>query len=221
MVVASPETTSSASSLPKTKSNRDGHDLIPKSILDLGHDSPQSAASSSATLTSPGRAWEMDFTTIYLDYVFPFLFLFYRPPLVGTTRAWLLSFIRQNSAVFHSVLSLSSFFTVALKDVFGEREPCKSVVWRQVVNQAAMSFETIQKDLAEISDANAHVGLLQKAHLMEAIVQLPVFELFVSRSADWNIYLRLAITLFKDIFEEASRTNVAGPGLECVLGHMV
>ena len=40
MVVASPDTTSTPSSLPKTKSNRDGHALIPKSILDLGHDSP-------------------------------------------------------------------------------------------------------------------------------------------------------------------------------------
>jgi hypothetical protein len=106
------------------------------------------------------------------------------------------------------------------KDVFGEREPCKSIVWKQVVNQAAMSFEMIQKDMAEINDANVHVGLLQKAHLMETIVQLLVFELFVSRSADWNIHLSPAITLFGDIFEEASRTNVVGPGLRCVLEHM-
>jgi hypothetical protein len=221
MEVPSPDTTSSPSSLPKTKSNIDGHDLIPKSILDLGYESPQLAENSSATLTSPGRAWEMDFIMIYLDYVSPFLFPFYRPPLFGTSRAWLLSFIRQNSAVFHSVLSLSSFFfTVALKDVFGEREPCKSVVWRQVVNQAAMSFEMIQKDLVELNDVNARVDLLQKAHLMETIVQLLVFELFVSRSADWDIHLMPVITLFEEIFEEASWTNVAGPGLECILGHM-
>jgi hypothetical protein len=83
-----------------------------------------------------------------------------------------------------------------------------------------MSFEMTQKYLAGINDANAHVGLLQKARLMETIVQLLVFELFVSRSADWNIHLKPAITLFEDIFEEASRTNVAGAGLECVLGHM-
>lgn len=212
---------SSSPSMSTKNSNVDIHDPIPKSVLDLAHEPQRDTTSSPATLTSPGRAWEMDFTMIYLDYVFPFLFPFYRPPLVGTSRAWLLSFMRQNSAVFHSVLSLSSFFfTVALKDIFGEREPCKSLVWKQVVNQAGMSFEQIQKDLAEINNTTVHVDPLQKAHLMENIVQLLIFELFVSRSVDWNTHLLPALTLFEDIFEEATRAHPAGTGLLCVLEPM-
>ncbi|KAL6405332.1 hypothetical protein AUP68_11084 [Ilyonectria robusta] len=100
---------------------------------------------------SSSKGWELDYVMIYLDYVFPFLFPFYQPPLVGTGRAWLLTFIRQNDAVFHSILSLSSYFlTVGLKDFFpGKHSFCKWTVWEQTLKQADLSFEMIHKELDE------------------------------------------------------------------------
>ena len=228
VAVASPDDASSPSSLLSSSSSTttsDGAVTSPtaRSILDLAHKLPSDLASSTADFPSLGQAWELDFILIYLDYVFPFLFPFYRPPLVGTSRAWLLLFLRQNSAVFHSVLSLSSFFfTVGLKDVFpDERGPCKSVIWGQVVKQSNMSFAMIQKDLGEINGTGAtQAGLLEKARIMETIVQLLMFELFVGRSADWNTHLTPALSLFEDIFEGPSRSFPAKSGLACVLEEM-
>jgi hypothetical protein len=190
-----------------------------RSVLGLAHDNESNSDGSLAAFPNRGLAWEMDFVMKYLDYVFPFLFPFYRPPLVGTSRAWLLSFLRQNDAVFHSMLSLSSFFfTVALRDIFpSERHSCKSVIWGQVAKQADISFEITQKDLMEINSSGAQASLLQKARIMETIVQLLTFELFIGKLASWDVHLSPALALFEDIFEKPSRVASTKTGLSCVL----
>ncbi|KAH6999623.1 fungal-specific transcription factor domain-containing protein [Ilyonectria destructans] len=155
---------------------------------------------------SSSKGWELDYVMIYLDYVFPFLFPFYQPPLVGTGRAWLLTFIRQNDAVFHSILSLSSYFlTVGLKDVFpGKHSFCKWTVWEQTLKQADLSFEMIHKELDEVSQRVTQQELIEKARLMESIIQLLIFESFLSNSTNWDLHLKPAVTLFQNIIGEYS-----------------
>ncbi|KAF7556238.1 hypothetical protein G7046_g6351 [Stylonectria norvegica] len=162
---------------------------------------------------SMSDGWELDYAAIYFDFVFPFLFPFYHPPLVGTGRGWLLTFIRQSDAVFHSILSLSSYFlTVGLEDVFpGEDRFCKWTVWEQTLQQAKLSFEMIDKELREVGQQATQPGLARMARLMESIIQLLIFESFLSKSAEWDTHLRPAITLFRDILDKQSTPS--GPHL--------
>jgi hypothetical protein len=195
-------------------------DLGPiRSILDLATDGPQQHAGQ--PILTLGRAWELDFVMMYLDYVFPFLFPFYRPPLIGTGRTWLLSFLRQSDTVFHSVISLSAyFFIVALGDVFpGKHDNCKTIVWNQVLKQADLSFDMIQKDVSDVN-SRREVGLLERVRLSENIIQLLIFESFLGRSTNWQMHLIPAIALFEEILEECSRSSPEKPQLLCVLEEM-
>ncbi|CAK7229223.1 hypothetical protein SEUCBS140593_007174 [Sporothrix eucalyptigena] len=65
-----------------------------------------------ATLAPPSldQERELNLMMIYLDYVFPFLYPFCRPTVLGSGRGWLLVLLMKNKAVFHSALSLSSYF---------------------------------------------------------------------------------------------------------------
>ncbi|KAK9366689.1 fungal-specific transcription factor domain-containing protein [Lipomyces kononenkoae] len=191
-----------------------------RSILDLA-DLPHQDHAQLLVLTL-GRAWEMDFVMMYLDYVFPFLFPFYHPPLVGTGRAWLLTFLRQSDAVFHSVISLSAyFFIVGIGDIFpGKPDHCKTIVWDQVLKQADLSFEMIQKDITEVNDREQPGGLLEKAHLMESIIQLLIFEGVLGRSTNWDIHLKPAMIIFEEIFKEHALSSSEKPEMLCVLEEM-
>jgi hypothetical protein len=192
-----------------------------RSILDLADDLCQEYPGQK--IMDLGRAWEMDFVMMYLDHVFPFLFPFYRPHLVGTGRTWLLTFLKQSDSVFHSATSLSAyFFIVRLGDEFpGEHDDCKTIVWDQVVKQAGLSIQLIQKDLRDVQARGKEVKLLEKAHLMENIIQLLIFDTFLGRSANWQIHLKPAITLFEDLFKGSFPHSDGELDLGHVLGEMV
>ncbi|KJR87206.1 uncharacterized protein SPSK_01491 [Sporothrix schenckii 1099-18] len=65
-----------------------------------------------ASLDPPNldREHELNLMMLYLDFVFPFLYPFCRPTMLGSGRGWLLVLLMKNKAVFHSALSLSSYF---------------------------------------------------------------------------------------------------------------
>ncbi|EPE09541.1 zinc c6 transcription factor [Ophiostoma piceae UAMH 11346] len=74
---------------------------------------PSSAPVPAALSMSPPNLDEerdLNLMMVYLDYVFPFLYPFCRPSLLSSGRGWLLVLLMKNKAVFHSALSLSSFF---------------------------------------------------------------------------------------------------------------
>lgn len=173
-------------------------------------------------IASLGKAWELDFTMMYMDYAFPFLFPFYRPPLVGTGRSWLLSFVRQSRTILHSVLSMSAFFfTFGLREIFPEREmSCRSVMWNQVEEQASMSFEMLQEDLVNMTGTGKQPDVLTKARIMETIVHLLVFDLFIGRSDNWEAHLTPATTLLEDILRQHPPSSPGETRLGGVLEQM-
>lgn len=104
------------------------------------------------SLTTDEEA-EINFTIIYLDNVFPFLFPFYRPSILDNGRHWVLHLLRRNSVVLHAVLSLSSyFFAVALDHAhLGENhDSCKSLVWNELTAQAERTITIIQRDMQNL-----------------------------------------------------------------------
>ena len=182
------------------------------------------SSSSRGSIDAPktsAEAWELEFIMIYMDHVFPFLFPFYQPPLVGTSRAWLLTFVKQNDSVFHSVISLSSFFfTIGHKDIFGERlKLCRWTLWEQVSKQAKMAFETIQNDIEKLNTESGP-PLLRKAQMMETILQLLIFEQFVGNSDGWKKHLDTALDLFEDILHESPSPDATGSVLDPILNKM-
>ncbi|KAH8904081.1 hypothetical protein BR93DRAFT_162103 [Coniochaeta sp. PMI_546] len=203
--------------------NTDGEQEAPSAARSRPK-APSPPTPPSSALSPLGRAWELGATMTYIDHVFPFLFPFYRPSLLDTSRAWLLAFVNLNRAVSHSVLSLSSFFiTVGLKESYPDRAPCNSVIWNQVVGQAEKSFGMIRTDLAGVASYGSTADLLEKARMMETIIQLLIFELFVggSSGAAWQAHLTPAVALFEDLFANNRAFTEDDGGLAHILDQMV
>ena len=171
---------------------------------------PSTIGSAAVSLNELGQDFDLELVMMYLDYDFPFLFPFYRAPM--ESRTWLLPFLTANKAVLHSAQSLSSyFFTVALNDVFPDaKNQCKTSVWLQVVEEADKCFEKIQGDLREINQSNSQATVVEKARVMESIIQLLIFEMFIQVSGDWEMHLNPAITLFEQIVQGQASGDGAG-----------
>lgn len=157
-------------------------------------------------ILSRGRDFEIDFMMKYLDYVFPHLFPFYQPGIHETGRSWVLALLRRSRVAFHSAMSLSAFFFIStLIDVYpGQHEVCKSQLWEKVGRQANICFEMIQLDIQNLSLHGSESTMLEKVRVMESITQFLIFEVALSRSANWNLHLTPALVLFEEIWQSIS-----------------
>lgn len=88
---------------------------------------PASSADSDTALRLSMDDREINLVVMYLDYVFPFLFPFYRPRLMDAGRGWLLVLFTRNKALLHTALSLASlFFNIVFNHGCEDPvEPCK------------------------------------------------------------------------------------------------
>lgn len=152
-----------------------------------------------------GRETETEFLMMFLDYVHPFLFPFYRPPMLESGRHWLLNVLRTNQVAFHTAVSLGSyFFTIALGDALGyeQRRTCRTLLWGQLVRQTSLALKRIQSDMAEISTREPSVDLLEASRVVGSIIQQIVVEVTIKRSPDWSVHLNPTVSLFKNIFQQ-------------------
>ena len=160
-------------------------------------------------ILSRGRDFEIDFLMKYLDYVFPLLFPFYQPGLHETGRSWVLALLRRSRVAFHSAMSLGAYFFIfTLIDVYpGQRGACTghlsctSQLWEKVGRQTDMCFEMIQHDIQDLSLRGSQSTLLEKVRVMESIIHFLIFEVALSRSANWNLHLTPALALFEGIWQ--------------------
>lgn len=145
-------------------------------------------------------------TMTYLDYVFPFLFPFYRPPMLD---GGLIALLRDNKALFHTVMSLSSyFFTLILANATpGRHETCKLFVWDKLAGHMDIAIKSMQEAMEAFNRQGTRATLLCRARVMESIIQLMVFEVVMARTPECDVHLSAAITLFKEIFEEFGLTE--------------
>ncbi|KAF3941730.1 hypothetical protein ABW19_dt0208962 [Dactylella cylindrospora] len=145
--------------------------------------------------------YEVVFLSNYLDYVFPFLFPFYRPDIVTTGRSWLLFLLRKSKVAFHSALGLSAYFlSMKLSAAFPESEGgCRDQIWQKLLDQSHISLELVRKDIAALSHCREDAVMVEKIRIMQSIMHLLIFEMAVGQSAGWEIHLTAATTLFEDI----------------------
>lgn len=149
-----------------------------------------------------GREAETEFVMMYLDFVFPFLFPFYRPPMLEAGRHWLLNLIRINKVAFHTAVSLSSyFFTIVLGDTNPtQRRSCRTLIWGQLARQTTLALKTIQADMEDITRRGVGTDLVDAARIMGSIIQQLIVEVTIKRSVDWSLHLNPTLALFQDIF---------------------
>ncbi|KAJ6442812.1 C6 transcription factor [Purpureocillium lavendulum] len=182
------------------------------------HDMGSTPASSNTNGTSPPEApWhsqlfvreedpasvpnvDIHFLMIYLDYVFPYLFPHYRPPVLAGGRGWILDVLQSNKSVYHTAISLaSSFFAVVLANGEEEHEECTARMVHQLETQLELGLSELRKEMRLL--ANTKTGLNKEKALvvMQSIIQMLFFEVATSNKDNWKVHLDAAVFLFHQI----------------------
>lgn len=159
------------------------------------------------------------FTMMYLDHVFPFLFPFCHPSILEGGRAWLLAMLGHNEALYHSAMSLSSyFFTLILAKPPGvSRDSCEQTVWDTLERHMDAAVTVMQRDMGELDRAGDNVTLSSMASVLESIIQLLIFETAMARRVDWNIHLTAASSLFTQIMQRFGTDSDGRPDMGSVM----
>ncbi|KAH8807669.1 fungal-specific transcription factor domain-containing protein [Xylogone sp. PMI_703] len=168
------------------------------------------------------RDVETDFIMIFLDYVFPFLFPFYRPPIFDCGRAWVLALLRDNIALFHIAMSLSSYFftLIVTNDKPRYNGLCKVYVWNKLAAHMDVAIKSLQVEMETLNNDGSSATLLHRVRAMVCVSQLMVFEGAMWRTGDWDVHLTAAVTILKGIFEEYGMTD-GHPDIAKVIRTMV
>lgn len=147
---------------------------------------------------------ELHTTMLYLDYVFPFVYPFYRPPLLDAGRGWLLVLLAQNKAVLHTTLSLAShFFNVVLSHTNHlQAEPCKSHNWAELSRQQEMALQELQAEMQRIVARGVKGYLAETTRVLASVIQLLTFEVAMANTGNWIMHLDAATELFSLIVQE-------------------
>jgi hypothetical protein len=163
----------------------------------------------SLDLFSHDLDYETDFIMKYLDYVFPFLFPFYRPAVFETGRSWLLSLLRNSRIAFHSALSLTSyFFTIALTDAYGDKyADCTKELWNRLEKQINLCFEIMRRNMLDLDLRDDTATTCEKVLTLESITQMLMFEVAIGKSADWSLHLRPALALLRQVMGGVDSLN--------------
>ncbi|KAK2036179.1 hypothetical protein LZ31DRAFT_254463 [Colletotrichum somersetense] len=148
----------------------------------------------------------LSFIMIYLDYVFPFLFPFYKPALLEGGRGWLLNVLNHNKALYHTALGLSShFFGVVLTSAQVEHAPCRMKSVASLQHQLDLALRELRADMARINEGGVDDQLRQGCRVLESIVQLLIFDVTISSNDHWQMHLDAATVVFQQILPQPDR----------------
>jgi C6 transcription factor Pro1 len=199
---------------PHNSSSDGSNNTSPSSTSELGAfaamDAPTQGAHLAASASSLGynslNEQELILLTNYLDYVFPFLFPFYRPRMLHSGRGWLLILLMRKKTLLHSALSLSTYLcSVVSDDLFSGHESCREHNRSELEKQHELTLKELQSDVAVVNQKGVGSDLVESARIMESIVQLVVFEAAVTRRAagaeSWMVHLDGAFVMFEQIME--------------------
>ncbi|CAI6335256.1 unnamed protein product [Periconia digitata] len=170
-----------------------------------------------------GLELDRRFLMFYFDHFFPFLFPFYKPPLLEGGRSWIMELVVYNQAMWHTTLCLSSYFvSVAFDGAISEKTLCKSLAWDKLLKQMNITFQMLQHDLHEVTSNDTPKSIVKASRIMGSIIQLQRFEISIGNSESCQQHLGAAITLFQEIFHLARHDGdgYSMTTLSDVLGYM-
>ncbi|WYZ44495.1 hypothetical protein EsH8_VII_000931 [Colletotrichum jinshuiense] len=194
------------------------HEIAPGSSPNqIRHQTPEAVVHSRPSPAPPAAKTAFDFNTpppfaddsnlsfimIYLDYVFPFLFPFYKPALLEGGRGWLLNVLNHNKALYHTALGLSShFFGVVLNGAQVEHTPCRMKSVASLQHQLDLAIKELRADMARINEGGVQDQLSQGCRVLESIVQLLIFDVTLATTDHWHMHLDAATVVFKQILPQ-------------------
>ncbi|PKK43626.1 hypothetical protein CI102_10731 [Trichoderma harzianum] len=178
--------------------------------------------SDNAALLGISNDIDTDLEITFLDYAFPFLFPFYRPSIFKGGRGWLLATLRKSMPLFHTAMGFSTyFFILVMTDIAnGEHEVCKGLVEGKLISHVDTAIKAMRQGIEDLAACGELASTEEKAHLMEGVVQLLVFETNISATNEWGIHLNAAVSLFKEIFEQNDPQDGSRMDLDSVLAKM-
>lgn len=157
---------------------------------------------------------DVHFVMIYLDYIFPYLFPFYRPPILSGGRGWILDVIQRNKPVYYTVNSIASyFFGLLLANGKEVHKECTETTVRKLQTQLEMGLHELQKDMRRLTDRRYPSDTREQLNVMQAIIQMAVFEVATCNGDSWKVHLDAAIALFFQIVPKPSQWTETLNGL--------
>ncbi|KAH9223844.1 fungal-specific transcription factor domain-containing protein [Leptodontidium sp. 2 PMI_412] len=162
---------------------------------------------------------ELSLIMSYLDYVFPVLFPFYRPSILEGSRSWMLVLIMKNRGIYHTIISLTSFFFSVVPMIqSSDYKMCESMNSEELQKQADLAIKTVLHDSLELS-SQTEQPLRESADLMGNVVQLLSFEIIIAPTQNWMMHLDAAIVLFEQIFGSYGM-EASSPSLPKILAQL-
>ncbi|KAF5023128.1 hypothetical protein F66182_4823 [Fusarium sp. NRRL 66182] len=153
--------------------------------------------------SSTGANNEVHFIMIYLDYVFPHLFPFYCPPILSGGRGWVLDVLQSNKSVWHTAISLTSyFFSIIMVDGDIEHTSCTNRLVHQLQSQLEMGLRELQREMTAVNHKTVCAGVRDRLLVLQAILQMLIFEVSTSNKDHWKMHLDAAITMFLQILPQ-------------------
>lgn len=138
----------------------------------------------------------------YLESLFPFLFPFYRPPLLQGGRTWILEMMISSPVVQQALLCQSSYF-LSLAQGMPD--------WETVLEQTRDAFEVLRLSLQVISDARITEHLHGTVRILASVMQVQRFEVAVLSFGNWQTHLNAAVALFRQLLESVDDMQIACP----------
>ncbi|KAI1347526.1 fungal-specific transcription factor domain-containing protein [Xylaria sp. FL0043] len=155
---------------------------------------------------------EVSFTMIYLDYVVPFLFPFYRPCLLESSRGWMLVLLMKNRALFHTALSLANWlYAVIFDSLDGQHSQCRRANWAELQAHQEIAIRALKEDIRALNERGVANAFKESVGCMQSVIQLLEFEVAMADTANWQVHHDVAVVLFDQIVtHHATTTTMEG-----------
>jgi hypothetical protein len=191
--------------------------LVTSSDTDHAHETSP-GSNSHTTGTSPDMPWhnqlfkageekgydskqDTHMIMIYADFVFPYLFPHYRPPLLVGGRGWVLDVLLNSSrSIYYTAISLSSwFFGVLLAGGAENHESCTNRMEQQLQRQMEISLTELQKNIVAINAKKPAFDIREGLTVLQCVLQMLIVEVATGTMSNWKMHLDAAMALFHQI----------------------
>ncbi|KAJ2904430.1 hypothetical protein MKZ38_008103 [Zalerion maritima] len=188
-------------------SGQSAHDHTPNSSQPT--ESSPANATNQYTMAIDDFGLDRGYIMLYIDYIFPMLYPFYRPPLLQGGRGWVLELLLECPPLYHTTMCLSAYFfsTIVMSTMEGQgHEGCKELAWQKLLRTTGQTFKVLRGRLAEAGETGSSGNMAHGAgmsclkevgRIMGSIVQLQRFELLVASFENCEAHLTAAVSLFE------------------------
>ncbi|GAW11586.1 hypothetical protein ANO14919_009330 [Xylariales sp. No.14919] len=151
---------------------------------------------------------EVTYTMVYLDYVVPFLFPFYRPDLLESSRGWMLVLLMKNRALFHTALSLANWlYAVIFDSMNGEHGDCRRANWAELQTHQEIAIKALQEDVKALNECGVANAFRECISCIQSVIQLLEFEVAMGDTANWQVHHEVAVVMFDQLITHHASTT--------------